>query len=87
MTTPSGTMETKSVLDRVVRVLARTEDLEVGALRPQTRLEQDLGMDSLSLVELQMALEEEFGVELPDGDVSALRTIGDVAAAVEAARR
>ena len=38
----------------------------------------DLGADSLDLVELIMALEEEFGIEIPDGDAEKVVTVGDV---------
>ena len=70
---------------RVFAVLARTEDLDEKSLRRDSHLERDLGMDSLSQVELQMSLEEEFGVELPDGGGPGLQSIGDVITAVEAA--
>lgn len=45
-------------------------------------LVDDLGADSLDLVELMMELEEEFGIEIPDEDVDGWRTAGDVLAYV-----
>jgi acyl carrier protein len=39
---------------------------------------QDLGADSLDVVELVMAFEEEFGIEIPDEDAEKIRTVGDV---------
>jgi acyl carrier protein len=41
-------------------------------------LTNDLGADSLDLVELTMAIEEEFGIEIPDEEVSKLQTVGDI---------
>ena len=38
---------------------------------------EDLGADSLDVVELVMALEDEFGIEIPDGDVGEIKTVGD----------
>jgi acyl carrier protein len=39
---------------------------------------EDLGADSLDVVELVMALEEEFGIDIPDDDVANIKTVGDV---------
>jgi len=44
---------------------------------------EDLGADSLDIVELVMALEEEFGIEVPDGDAEKLLTVGDVVKYIE----
>lgn len=42
------------------------------------RLVEDLGADSLDVVELIMAFEDEFGVSLPDEDISSMKTVGDI---------
>ena len=52
--------------------------VEGGSLVPEANLLDDLGADSLDVVELVMALEEEFGIEVPDEDVENIRTIGDI---------
>ncbi|EGQ63884.1 acyl carrier protein [Acidithiobacillus sp. GGI-221] len=46
------------------------------------RLFEDLGLDSMDSVELVMALEVEFGGEVPDGNISQIKTVGDVIHAV-----
>ena len=43
-----------------------------------SRLVEDLGADSLDVVELIMALEDEFGVSLPDDDIATMKTVGDI---------
>ena len=48
------------------------------AIKMDSRLVEDLGADSLDVVELIMTFEEEFGVSLPDEDVSKLKTVGDI---------
>ncbi len=48
------------------------------SLVPEANLLVDLGADSLDVVELVMAHEEEFGIEVPDEDVEGIRTIGDI---------
>ena len=52
--------------------------VEDGSLVPEANLLDDLGADSLDVVELVMALEEEFSIEVPDEDVENIRTIGDI---------
>ena len=46
------------------------------ALKPEARFVEDLGADSLDTVELVMALEEEFGIEIPDEDAEHILTVG-----------
>jgi acyl carrier protein len=55
------------------------EELEVSVdqLTPEAKFIEDLGADSLDTVELVMALEEEFGLEIPDEDADKLKTVGD----------
>jgi acyl carrier protein len=48
------------------------------SLVPEANLLDDLGADSLDVVEVVMALEEEFNIEVPDKDVESIRTIGDI---------
>ena len=45
---------------------------------------EDLGADSLDIVELVMALEEEFGIEIPDEEAEKIRTVGEAIAFIEA---
>lgn len=52
-------------------------------LRPEHMLNDDLGADSLDAIEMTMALEEEFDVEIPDDDLDKWATVGDVCAYVE----
>jgi acyl carrier protein len=49
-----------------------------------TSFTEDLGADSLDVVEMIMALEEKFGIEIPDSEAESMKTIGDVVAFVEA---
>ena len=54
-----------------------------GALDLDTRLHEDLGADSLDLVELVFALEQELEVSIPDADAAEIRTVGDAVCYVE----
>ena len=63
---------------RVKEIIADQLGVEIEKLRDDANFVQDLGADSLGVVELVMAFEEEFGIEIPDEDAEKIRTVGDV---------
>ena len=63
--------------DRVKEIVAKELEVEVKQLTPEAKFIEDLGADSLDIVELVMALEEEFGIDIPDEDADKLKTVGD----------
>ena len=63
----------KIKIDRIIE-----EQLQVSSISPSQRLVEDLGADSLDVVELIMAFEDEFGVSLPDEDIAKMKTVEDV---------
>ena len=63
---------------RVREIIADQLGVEVDKLNPEAKFVEDLGADSLDVVELIMAFEEEFGIEIPDEDAEKIRTVGDV---------
>jgi acyl carrier protein len=63
--------------DRVKEIIAKELEVEVKQLTPEAKFIEDLGADSLDIVELVMALEEEFGMDIPDEDADKLKTVGD----------
>ncbi len=66
-------MEQKIVELIAEKLCKKTEQITMTA-----RLVEDLGADSLDVVELIMAFEDEFGVTLPDEDIAAMKTVGDI---------
>jgi acyl carrier protein len=64
--------------ERVRTIVAGQLGVETGEVVPQASILEDLGADSLDVVELVMALEEAFDIEVPDEDVEGIRTVGDV---------
>jgi len=64
--------------DTVVKVVVDQLGVKEDEVKPEARFVEDLGADSLDTVELVMALEEEFGIEIPDEDAEKAKTVGDV---------
>jgi acyl carrier protein len=66
------------ILAKVQEVVADKLDVDASKITPEASFANDLGADSLDVVELVMALEEEFGVEIPDEEAEKLQTVQDV---------
>ncbi|MBW2236400.1 MAG: acyl carrier protein [Deltaproteobacteria bacterium] len=64
--------------DRVRAIVVGQLGVEADEVTPEASILDDLGADSLDVVELVMALEEEFDIEVPDDDVEGIRTVNDV---------
>ena len=67
-----------STLDTVKKVVVDQLSVDEKLVTPEARFTDDLGADSLDTVELVMALEEEFDIEIPDSDAEKVNTVGDV---------
>jgi acyl carrier protein len=64
-------------LDKIKKILVEQLDVDEEAIKPETTIEE-LGADSLDLVEMIMNLEEEFGIQIEDDDMDDLKTVGDI---------
>ena len=67
----------ESVNDRVRAIIAEQLGVKLEEVTDTASFIEDLGADSLDTVELVMALEEEFGIEIPDEDAEKMVTVGD----------
>ena len=63
--------------ERVAEIIVEQLGCTKGEVVPEASFIDDLGADSLDIVELVMAMEESFGVEIPDEDAERIQTIGD----------
>ncbi len=63
--------------DKAKEIIAKELEVSVDQLTPEAKFIEDLGADSLDTVELVMALEDEFGLDIPDEDADKLKTVGD----------
>ena len=71
-------MDKQEALDRVKKVVCSQLSVDAGQVSESASFTQDLGADSLDTVELVMAFEEEFGVEIPDEEAEKITTVGQV---------
>jgi acyl carrier protein len=69
-------MEMDELRDRVCKILAENLSVPEDQVTPQSRFQEDLDADSLDLVEAVLALEEEFGVSIPEDQMEGVRTVG-----------
>lgn len=71
------------VLDKLKSILEAQLDIDPATITEDTNIIDDLGADSLDIVELMMSVEEEFQFEIKDADVHSFKTVGDVANYIE----
>jgi acyl carrier protein len=69
--------EKKEIVEKVKQIISEQLGVDENEVTPSASFVDDLGADSLDQVELVMALEEHFGVEIPDEDAEKLRTVQD----------
>jgi acyl carrier protein len=66
-----------SVDEKVKDIISEQLGVKKEEIKPESSFIDDLGADSLDTVEVVMALEEEFGIEIPDEDAEKITTVGD----------
>ncbi len=71
-------MNTEDVFDKVKDIIVEQLGVAEASVTMEASFIDDLGADSLDIVELVMALEEEFDIEIPDADAEKVTTVGDV---------
>ncbi|PIE54772.1 MAG: acyl carrier protein [Dethiosulfovibrio peptidovorans] len=70
-------MKKEEVLSRLKEIVVERLDVEEGLITPEASFVEDLGADSLDIVELIMGIEEEFDIEIPDEDAEKLTSVGE----------
>lgn len=71
------------VLEKLIDLLCEQLDIEPDEVNENTDIINDLGADSLDVVDLVMTLEDEFDIEIPDEDIEGIRTVGELARYLE----
>ena len=76
----AGFLQKDEVRDRVMRVVKNFAKVDAGKVTPTSAFAPDLGLDSLDTVEVVMAMEEEFAVEIPDAEADKIQSIPEAVA-------
>ncbi|MBE6759546.1 MAG: acyl carrier protein [Ruminococcaceae bacterium] len=71
------------VFEKIKKILADQFDVEEDSITTETNIQDDLGADSLDVVDLIMSLEDEFEFEVPDHEVENIKTVGALVQFVE----
>lgn len=71
------------VLEALKKILVDQLDVDEGAVTMESSIIDDLGADSLDVVDMIMSLEEEFDLEIPDEEIEGMRTVGDIVRFIE----
>lgn len=71
------------ILEKLKAILSDQFDVEEDTITVESTLADDLGADSLDVVDLLMSIEDEFEVEIPDTEVENLKTVGDIVSYIE----
>ena len=79
-------MSDKSIEDRVKDIIVDQLGVNADQVTPEAKFIEDLGADSLDTVELVMAFEEEFEIDVPDEEAEKLQSVGDVITFVKGAK-
>ena len=69
--------------ERVKKIIVEQLGVEENEVTPEASITDDLGADSLDQVELVMAFETEFGIDIPDEEAEKIKTVGDAVAKIE----
>ncbi|MCD6051502.1 MAG: acyl carrier protein [Verrucomicrobiota bacterium] len=77
----------KSIEEKIRDIIVEQLGVNADQVTPDAKFIEDLGADSLDTVELVMALEEEFGQEIPDDEAEKLQSVGDVIKYIEETRK
>lgn len=72
------------VFEKIAGILAEQLEIDVETITPDTRIAEDLNADSLDIVEMLMAVEDEFEVQIPDEEIENMKTVGDVVDYIQA---
>jgi acyl carrier protein len=75
------------IADRVKNIVVKHLGVDADKVKPEASFIDDLGADSLDTVELVMAFEEEFGIEIPDDAAETIQTVGDAVKFIEKAQK
>ena len=72
------------IAEKVREIISQQLDVDRASIKDESAFIEDLGADSLAIVELVLAFEEQFDINIPDEDTEKIRTVGDAVSYIEA---
>jgi len=75
------------VLEKVVDLVAEQLGVDKKTIRPESNIIEDLGADSLDVIEMLMTLEDEFGITIPDDKINQIKTVGQIVELIEESKK
>ena len=76
-------MEGKMIIEKVKQLVAEQLGIDVNTIKDDSNILEDLGADSLDIIEMLMTLEDEYGVTIPDDKINQVKTISEIAKLIE----
>jgi len=73
--------------EKVISLLAEQLNIDAKTIKSTSRIVEDLGADSLDMIEMLMSLEENFGISVPDDKVASLKTVDDIVAFIKSEKK
>ena len=67
----------EDILARVKKIIVEETNRNEDEIKPESSFTEDLGADSLAVVQIVMNIEDEFGIEIPDEEVESIKTVGN----------
>lgn len=71
------------IFEKVKKIIAEQLDIDPESITYESSITDDLGADSLDVVDIVMSFEDEFGIEIPDEAVETIRTVSDIVKYIE----
>ena len=72
-----------TTFERIAKIICEYTDLKPSEITEETNIRSDLGLNSLELINIAVAIEDEFDLEIPDREVANIETLGDAVKVIE----
>ena len=80
-------MKDNDMFEEVQKILARQLRIDAAKIKPESLIMEELGADSLNILQLLMKIEDDYGIVVPDEELATFRTVGDVVSYLEARKQ
>ncbi len=75
------------MIEKIKQVLAEQLGIDAGTIKDDANILEDLGADSLDIIEMLMTLEDEYGITIPDDKINQVKTVSEIAELIEECRK